>query len=171
MPSWVTLVEARAIAESLGAKASDITQYLHNKAEMHVNSTLWFAGCTPEDVSDRYDILKHAHVLFLLEDLAKTGKLTVTTGEIKRQTQGRVTTEMQGWYPLFFFGGMDSTVRGENIATMLQHMTYWQAGAYLVNKFCDATVDIADIIQLSSDNTTRGSGWNISEYDPTTTLV
>lgn len=121
------------------------------------------AGCPlPAELDDE---LKNAQALFMMEILQKQGKILSTTGEIQRQTQGKVTTEMQRIYPLFFFGGQDSSIRGENIASLISHMTFWQLANWIVYNWCEGDIGLDETINLVSDMTTRGAAWNVPESD------
>jgi hypothetical protein len=130
-----------------------------------LTTSLKHAGCPlPNPLPND---LKNAQGFFLLTILQKQGAVSAASGELRRQTQGKVTTELQPVNPLFFFGGSDTSIRGENIASLLPTMSYWQLGNWMVYTWCEGDISIDETISFSSDRTTRGASWNVVETDIT----
>lgn len=130
-----------------------------------LTTALKHAGCPlPNPLPDD---LKNAQGFFLLTILQKQGVVSAASGELRRQIQGKVTTELQPVNPLFFFGGSDTSIRGENIASLLPTMSYWQLANWIVYTWCEGDISIDDSISFTSDRTTRGAYWNVSETDIT----
>lgn len=156
--------EALAIVQSYNDEIISISEieWEWQEAYYMVRLDLKLGGCSDVSESDdeELEMLKHAEACLMLEFLARKKLINVTHGDIRKQTQGRVSVEMQQSYPLFFFGGSDSSVRGENVTSMLSHATLWQLGHMFAYMFCDAQATWDDIILLSTDRTTRGRGWD-----------
>ena len=159
--SYIDLARAQELATSMGIDPNVFNQGVLDMAHGAVIVKMYDMKCTPPASADDDGILELAEYFLALEFLAKAGKVTVTSGEIARQTQGRVSVEMQKWYPMFFFGGQDTSVRGDSIGSMMMHMSYWQLGNYFITKYCEKDYSVSDVVSLVDDNTTRGDSWNV----------
>ena len=121
----------------------------------------WDALPLPTDISeDDYAILQRAEGWFMVELLAQANLLHMSSGDIQSQTQGKVKIEMQRSIPMFFFGGKDQSAGGDQIASLLSHMTAWQRGQWLIASYAIASTSIDDVFIIVHDHTTRGRGWN-----------
>jgi len=161
--TYMTSAEALVVISKFNSTITDVSEIEWEWDEAY---TLVVIGikrweCWPTGALESADekMLKHAEAMYLLDRLAASGTVSFTSGDISKQVQGKVQVEVQKSYPLFFFGGSDASVRGENVVSMLSRITPWQLGNFFVSSYCDAQVSYADIITLSVDRTTRGNGW------------
>lgn len=162
--SGLTQTEANEFSVAWGGPTTVEVLVLFTSYNMLVTAVK-HAGCTiPSSFPDE---LKNAQAFFLLELLQQQGQILRTPGDLRKQVQGRVTTEVQDDRPFFFFGGQDSSLRGENIASLLPHMTYWQLGSWMIYNWCEGDIGIDDTITFTSDVTTRGAYWNVPDQDIT----
>lgn len=160
--SGLTQLEANDFSVAWGGPTSVDPLVLFTSYNM-LSIAIKHAGCTlPSTLPDE---LKNAQAFFMLELLQQQGNIARTSGDLKKQVQGRVTTEVQDDRPFFFFGGQDSSLRGENIASLLPHTTYWQLANWFVYNWCEGDIGIDDTINFSSDRTTRGAYWNVPHED------
>ena len=164
--TYMTQSEADEISLLMGGPATVNPLWVAISGKL-TKASIKKAGCPPPPTADEDGLLSQAQAFFMLEMMQKNGKIQSTTGEIAKQVQGKVSTEMQRLYPLFFFGGSDDTIRGENIATLLSHMTYWQLANWMISLWCEGDIDMGDSVTLSSDTTSRGAGWQDEFTDVT----
>jgi len=114
------------------------------------------ATVTTEDLG----LLQRAEGWFLVEYLSQANLIHVSSGDVQAQMEGKVRIEMQRNIPMFFFGGKDQSAGGDQIASLLSHMTAWQRGQYYLASYAIASTSISDSFYVVNDHTTRGFGWN-----------
>ncbi len=163
--TYMTNQEALRVAQVFNSQLQ-LRDILWHLSDAHVATIVKIKKneCWPVDLTTIEEedllILKHAEAAFMINSLAGSKAITLSPGMLQSQTEGKFKVEMQRNVPMFFFGGKDESVRGEQIFSMLSSMTPWQLGNYYADAYCASTITVANIFYLTVDRTTRGRGWN-----------
>ena len=160
---YMSVEDASAAASIYGAK--EVPPMFLKMAESIIDQILKRLECDiPKSVEDD-GTLANAQLGFVLDFMQKAGLIALTTGDLAKQTQGRVSTEMQRTYPMFLIRGMTGPGGQEGFLGLVSHMSWWQVAVWLVEGYADGTVKMSDIIKLVQDANTRGNKWKEPEYD------
>ena len=97
--SFMTQSEADEISLLMGGPSSVNPIWITIALKL-TKTSIKKAGCPVPSLVDEDGLLSQAQAFFMLEMMQKNGKIQSTTGEIAKQVQGKVSTEMQRLYPL-----------------------------------------------------------------------
>jgi hypothetical protein len=143
---------------------ADLKDVIMKLVNSKVDTYLIEHGKRPRNITDRFNLLWSAALVFALELLCSYGKVSWSTGDIMLERLNRTTYAYQRWQPMFFF----ATGASDPFKGLLPHMTYQMMGYAYVEAYCrdDFFKEYGSPVAmpiLTRDETSRGWAWNLDE--------